>query len=142
MGEQAAPAGRQPGELRVVQAGWRVGQQLGSSAGDEGGGVVNGGEQREHLTRRVARSERVDGELQQRGAGYAVAVGAALVDEPDGEQVVESLGHECRQQTNQLVERRRRARYVEVHQLIGGQPEDVGELVAVAPGREQVADAG
>ncbi len=48
------------------------------------------------------------------------------------------MGQEC----GELVEGGGDAGFVEVHELVGGEAEDLAEIGAVAPGVEQVADAG
>ena len=98
--------------------------------------------QRQDRGGRVAGGEGVDGELEERGAGDAVAVGSAVVDDADGEEVVEPVGDELREEAGELVEGGGGAGFVEVDELVGGEAEDVGELVAVVPAGEEVADPG
>jgi aminoglycoside phosphotransferase (APT) family kinase protein len=117
-------------------------QELAGCVGDELGGVMHGPQQRQDRLGVVAGVERVNGELQQRRAGHAVAVGPVLVDHPDGEQLVEAAGDELGNEACELVKGRGRAGLVEVHKLVWGEAEDVGELVAVAPAGEEVLDAG
>ena len=88
----------------------------------------------EDLLGRVPGAEGVDGELEQRGAGDAVAVGSARFDRAGGEELVEPVGHE-REQRGELVEGGGHTGFVEVHELVGGEAEDLTEIGAVAPAR-------
>ena len=52
------------------------------------------------------------------------------------------LGHEVRHRFDQLLEAGRGPRLVEVDQLVSAQAEDLAEVGAIAPRRDQIADAG
>ena len=65
-----------------------------------------------------------------------------MVDHADGEEVVEPLGDELGEEAGELVEGGGGTGFVEVDELVGREAEDVGELVAVGPAGEEVADAG
>ena len=84
----------------------------------------------EDLVGAVAGGEGVDGELQEGRARDAVAVGTAVVDEPDGEEVVEAVGNELGEEPGELVDGGRGAGFVDVDELVGVDAEDVGEVVA------------
>jgi hypothetical protein len=88
------------------------------------------------LGRRVAGVEGVDGELQERGAGHAVAIGATHFDDARGEQIVDPVWDESGELRGQLVEGGGRAGFVDVDEFVGLKAEDVGEGVAALPGVE------
>lgn len=142
MGQQAAAASGQRSDLLGRGAGGWFGQQRDDGLGDGGRRVVDGGQQRQDGVGRVAGSERVDSELEHGRAGHAVPVGRTAFDETDGEQLVEPVGDERGKQPPELIERGRCARFVEVDELVGFEPEDVAEIGPVAPQAEQVSDSG
>jgi hypothetical protein len=85
---------------------------------------------------------RVDGELEQRRAGDAEAIGRAALHHARRLERLESVRDERGQQRTELGEGRRRPGLVDVDELIRLQPEHLPEVGARAPAAEQVADAG
>ena len=65
-----------------------------------------------------------------------------MVDDADGQEVVETVGDELGEEAGELVEGGGGAGFVEMDELVGREAEDVGELVAVGPAGQEVADAG
>jgi aminoglycoside phosphotransferase (APT) family kinase protein len=68
--------------------------------------------------------------------------GAAGFDDAGGEQLVEPVRHEGRQQSGELVGGGGGAGLVEVDELVGFEAEHFAEVGAVAPGPDEVADSG
>jgi hypothetical protein len=126
----------------VSTPGGPLGDRGGCRVGDRVGGPADHPEQIQDAVGVVARAERIGGELQQRRARDAVTVRAARLDHAGGEQVVEPIGHQVGHQPGELVGAPWHAGLVDVDELIGPQAEDLAQLGAVPPRREQVADAG
>lgn len=142
VGEQPATAGGEGDELIGVGPGGTIGEELHGGHGDHSGGVADRGEQGEDTVGFVAGGDGVDGELEQRWAGNAVPVRPAVLDDPGGDELVEPVGDERREQGDELFVGRWRAGFVEVDELVRFESEDLTEVGAVAPGADEVADAG
>ena len=107
-----------------------------------GGCAGDGVEQAEHPVGFVADGEQVEGELEERRARHAVAVGSAGFDHADGDEVFQAARRQVGEEAGDLIGRRGGAGFVDVDHLVGGEAEDVAQVAAVGPGGEQVADAG
>ena len=64
---------------------------------------------------------------------HAVVVGAARFDDTRREQLGQARWHKCGDHLGELFEGCGRAGLVDVHELIGLEPQDLGEVGAVAP---------
>ena len=81
-----------------------------TAVGDTLGGAADRAEQRQHPVGVVPGGEGIAGELEQRRARHAVAVWAAVLDDPEGEQVIEPRRDQRRDGAGELFERSRACR--------------------------------
>lgn len=139
--EETTAAGRQRQQLVRVAARGDVGQQGDRSAGDGGGGLADGAEQVEDPVGVVARREGVDRELHQGWARDAVPVWAARFDSAGGDEVVETIGDERREERGELFAGGTRAWFFKVDELVGFEAEDFGQIGSIAPRPDEVANA-
>ena len=142
VGEQPAPAPDECLDRGLVGPSWNPRKGVEHRVGHRVGCAAECAEETQNRARVDPGRKRVDGELQQRRAGDAVAVGPVRFDSSGGDQLIEVRGHQRGKQLGELSERGGGARFVDVHELVGLEAEHVGECCSVAPRREEIADTG
>jgi hypothetical protein len=110
--------------------------------GDGIGRLSNREENGEHAIGGKPGRFSIDGKLQQRRTGDAIAIWLTSLDHPGALQCRKVIGNHRRKHRSKLIDGCRRARFVNVDELVGLESEDFAKICPGAPAAKQIPDAG